>query len=210
MEKVQSNWKAVLFWGSLWGLLEATLGWVLHLIHFKGEALILYPFGLFCMMNVMQGKHRASLCMYVAVVAAIIKLVNLWMLPVVPAYWVVNPAIAIALEGAVFALYIKYFATTAWKHYLSTFLLVGLSFVIFRVWQYLMHHATVTNPDVVQGFDMAMLGTWLWRSAVQTVYIIAIYRWKPLLQLSGTTQPIVQRLSVPTFVLAVLATVWLH
>ena len=35
--KIES-WKTILFWGSLWGILEATLGWGLHLIHFKGEA----------------------------------------------------------------------------------------------------------------------------------------------------------------------------
>lgn len=210
MEKVKRNWKSILFWGSLWGLLEATLGWGLHLIHFKGEALILYPFGLLCMMNVVRDKPSASLCLCVSGVAATIKLVNLWMLPAVPAYWVINPAIAIALEGAVFALYVKFFSATSWSHCLSTFVLVGLSFVVFRAWQYLMHQTTATNPDVSQGFDMAMLATWLWKSAVQTVYVIAIYRWRPSLQLSAKTEPIVQRLAVPTFVLALAATAWIH
>lgn len=29
--------KTIIFWGALWGILEASLGWVLHLIHFKGR-----------------------------------------------------------------------------------------------------------------------------------------------------------------------------
>ena len=52
--------KTIIFWGALWGILEASLGWVLHLIHFKGEVLLLYPFGLLCMM--MAARQTGNHC----------------------------------------------------------------------------------------------------------------------------------------------------
>ena len=60
--------KTIIFWGALWGILEASLGWVLHLIHFKGEVLLLYPFGLLCMMMAARQTGETATIVKVAFV----------------------------------------------------------------------------------------------------------------------------------------------
>jgi len=52
--------KTIVFWGACWGMVEATLGWFLHLVHLKNELLVLYPFGLMCMLMAAKQTGQAS------------------------------------------------------------------------------------------------------------------------------------------------------
>ena len=94
---------AVLFWGSIWGIIEASMGWLMHVaqIH-HGTSTILYSFGICCMFaaSTRSGKG-AQAVMLTAVVAAAIKLVDLF-LPG-SAQNVLHPACYILLEGAMTA-----------------------------------------------------------------------------------------------------------
>lgn len=208
--------KNILFWGAAWGILEATLGWGLHLIHFKGEALILYPFGLACMLAaIRQIGGGAETALKVAGVAALVKLVNLITWPNVPLYYVINPAIAIFLEGLVTFVFFaatqrrKERATHFSLQFWMAFMLVLGSFFIFKAWQMGMDRMTVFNPDAHLFLSGEMIWKWIWRSAVQGLMLmgavnIAI-QWQP----SAKWQIETNRWSVPMLAMAVLATLYL-
>lgn len=94
---------AALTWGAVWGLYEATVGYLVHAFaRMPGtSAVLLVPFAVFCLMGARTaGGLRASVL--AAVVAASIKLVNL-LLPNPTLLAVLNPAMAIVMEGLVFA-----------------------------------------------------------------------------------------------------------
>lgn len=95
----------VLFFGGLWGFVEATLGYLLHLIPELTamppiSGLILFPVGLFIMIKAMKHTGQVSAIPSVALIAAIIKIASAF-LPFVAFRFVRNPAIAILSEGAV-------------------------------------------------------------------------------------------------------------
>lgn len=96
-----------LFFGGVLGILEATLGHLLHFLPYGISGAIMYPM-LFAI-GVMAYKSSNSLkSVYImSGTAALIKLTNL-AAPFLPAVKVVNPAIAILLEGVSVALVIKY------------------------------------------------------------------------------------------------------
>jgi uncharacterized membrane protein len=104
--------RAALFFGGLWGIAEATLGYLLHLLPMVAPfpsiaGALLFPVG-FCFMSAaFLTTGRASSILLSAAVAAAVKLASL-ILPMVTFPFVRNPALAILLEG------------------LTTFVVVGL------------------------------------------------------------------------------------
>lgn len=95
----------VLMLGGLWGLLEATLGTILHLeafdsIVFASTAVLLPLAYVICgRAYTITGKARTAL--YVGIVAAAIKSVCFFFVPMVNK--VVNPMVAILLESSIMA-----------------------------------------------------------------------------------------------------------
>lgn len=100
----------VLFWGSIWGIIEATLGWVLHATHLHhGTSNILFAFGIFCMLSATARTGKGSVAvMLTAVVAAIIKMCDFFL----PggAVGVLHPALYILLEGAMITVVSQFFS----------------------------------------------------------------------------------------------------
>lgn len=176
----------IIFWGALWGILEATVGWLMHLIHFKGEVLILYPFGLMCMMMAVKQTGQISTIVKVAAAASLIKLVNLFMLPAVPVYHVTNPTVAIFLEGLVTWGFCTYAdrKKTLWKaNILVAFVMVFASICLFRGWQIFTDAFMSYNPSVHQPYDANLFFQWGWRSVVQGAMIVGaayVVRYIPL------------------------------
>jgi hypothetical protein len=96
---------AAVFYGGLWGLTEATAGYVLHILpelaplpHLSG--VILFPVGLFFMIRAMRATGKPAAAAAAALVAASVKAVTV-ALPFIAFRFVRNPAIAILLEGSV-------------------------------------------------------------------------------------------------------------
>jgi hypothetical protein len=98
---------AALFWGALWGLAEATAGYLLHLMRMPGLAgFIMFPFGLLLISRAFRQSGTAATIFLTAVVAAGLKLFDLF-LPGTDPMAVFRPALAILCEGlAVTALYV--------------------------------------------------------------------------------------------------------
>ena len=94
---------AGLFWGAIWGLYETTMGYLVHaFVRMPGtSALLLVPFAVYCMVRALGTGGSIRAVGVAAAVAATIKLVDL-LLPNPTLLAVLNPAVAIVLEGLAF------------------------------------------------------------------------------------------------------------
>jgi hypothetical protein len=94
---------AAFLWGSLWGLAEATVGYLLHIVRVPGlPGLIMLPVGLFMMGCACRRTGRIEVIPVTALVAALLKLAAL-PIPGIDVLAVVNPVRAILLESLVAA-----------------------------------------------------------------------------------------------------------
>lgn len=86
-----------IFYGSLWGVTEAVLGYMLHLFPTGMAGFIMFPIG-FYFMNTTYRKTKNVIAIFIiGVVAASIKLIDL-LFPIVPVIQIVNPAVCIIFE----------------------------------------------------------------------------------------------------------------
>jgi hypothetical protein len=98
---------AALFYGSVWGLGEATLGHLLHLARIPGlPGLVMFPFGVLVMGRALAGSGGTSTVFLTGVVAAGLKFLDL-LLPGTDILSVINPARAILLEGLAAAVWVS-------------------------------------------------------------------------------------------------------
>jgi len=94
---------AGIFWGAIWGMYEATAGYLVHgFVRIPGaSSMLLVPFGVFCMIGAVNVARDRRAAMIAAATAAGLKLID-FALPHPTLLHVVNPAVAILLEGGVF------------------------------------------------------------------------------------------------------------
>jgi hypothetical protein len=98
----------ILVFGSIWGLVEATLGGALHLAHFAYKGAVTGGIAMAIMGAFVVMYRRPRLVFWLAVVAALFKPLSalIYGQPVFSPF-VVNPASAILLEGLAFTLVVS-------------------------------------------------------------------------------------------------------
>lgn len=84
-------------WGALWGIFEATVGYLLHLLPFSVGWLVWYPAACFFMVNVYRKTRQIKSILLVGVLAASIKLINLFLPGRIDR--VLNPVTSILFEA---------------------------------------------------------------------------------------------------------------
>lgn len=99
----------IVYWGSLWGIAEATLGYVLHLTAIqlpRVPGFLMFPVAFYFMRKAFLATGKAVAVFQVALVAALIKCCD-FLIPGNIPIRILNPALSILLEGlavaAVFA-----------------------------------------------------------------------------------------------------------
>ena len=98
----------ILVFGSVWGLVEATLGGALHLIHFTYKGAITGGIGMAIMATFVVMYRRPKLVFCIAAIAALFKPLSAVIYgQSIFAPFVVNPASAILLEGLAFTLVVS-------------------------------------------------------------------------------------------------------
>ena len=110
-EKVQKlhTISIILFWGALWGIVEATIGYVLHTFPFKvPTGSILFPIGYYFMQKSYRETKDLKSIFYTSTIAASIKLINLF-IPTVEIVRVFTPSACILFEGLAVVLVFKLF-----------------------------------------------------------------------------------------------------
>lgn len=95
---------SIVIWGTIWGIFEATVGYLLHLLPFRIGWLVWYPVACFFMSNAYRRTNRVSSVLFVGILCASIKMLNL-LFPV-SIDRVINPAVSIVLEALAMALVI--------------------------------------------------------------------------------------------------------
>lgn len=95
----------IALFGSLWGLIEATLGGILHLAHIPYTGTVMASFGLAILYAALRSGVRPAALPAVALVAAAFKFLDapLFGLPIFT-ITIANPAVAIATQGLAFSL----------------------------------------------------------------------------------------------------------
>jgi hypothetical protein len=98
----------ILVFGSIWGLVEATLGGALHLIHFAYKGAITGGIGMALMATFVVIYRQPRLVFWLGVIAALFKPLSavIYGQPVFSPF-VVNPASAILLEALAFTLVVS-------------------------------------------------------------------------------------------------------
>jgi len=93
----------IVFYGSLWGFIEATLGYVLHLIPIAIAGSIMFPIAGMILYKAYQKTESKAALVYIGFVAATIKSVD-FLLPQLSIYKTINPMLSIILESLVVVL----------------------------------------------------------------------------------------------------------
>ncbi|MFC1872732.1 hypothetical protein ACFLYV_03340 [Chloroflexota bacterium] len=131
----------VLVFGSVWGLLEATLGGFLNMILFPNKGAIMAGIGGAIIGIAMVIYRKPLMGVGIGVVAACFKVLNVWIFVPVSYIHIVNPAMAIIGESVIFSLIAVFFLEKMLKSSLavsmaglSTGLLSSVAFVYFALY----------------------------------------------------------------------------
>jgi hypothetical protein len=92
---------AIVVWGAIWGIFEATVGYVLHLLPVSLSSFVLYPAACFFMANVYRNTKRTSSVIFAGLLCAAVKMLNLLLPGRIDR--VVNPAVSIVFEALAMA-----------------------------------------------------------------------------------------------------------
>ncbi|MFO7996024.1 MAG: hypothetical protein R6U93_02585 [Dehalococcoidia bacterium] len=99
----------ILVFGSIWGLLEATLGGFFNLVIFPNKGAIMGGIGMAIMGAALAIYRKPAMLPGIGIVAASFKWLNSWLLFVpVSAVHIINPAMAILLESVAFSLVVSF------------------------------------------------------------------------------------------------------
>jgi hypothetical protein len=105
-----------LFWGSLWGLCEATLGHFLHNLRLPVlPGALMFPIGVYFMLRAYRASGRVSDIFLASLVAAGSKFWDFF-LPLHTAAAVINPALAIVSESLLVMLFVVLYREAARLH----------------------------------------------------------------------------------------------
>ena len=99
----------ILVFGSIWGLLEATLGGFFNLVIFPNKGAIMGGIGMAIMGAALAIYRKPAMLPGIGIVAASFKWLNSWLLFVpISAVHIINPAMAIFLESLAFSLVVSF------------------------------------------------------------------------------------------------------
>jgi len=97
---------AILFYGAIWGIVEASVGYLLHFLPTLIAGTILFPFVSVILYKAYRQTESSISILAIGVVAALIKSVNFF-LPVLNVWKVINPMASILFESLIIMVLIK-------------------------------------------------------------------------------------------------------
>lgn len=99
---MRKNWAEILFWGSCWGLMEATLGYVLHVlaVPFPGlPGFFLFPAAFILINKAVESTGKKDIILQMSLIAAGLKCLD-FLIPGNDPIRIINPALSILMEGS--------------------------------------------------------------------------------------------------------------
>ncbi len=103
----------ILFYGAIWGIVEASVGYVLHFLPTLIAGTILFPFASIILYRTYQQTQSSASLLGVGIVAATIKAIN-FLLPVTNVFKIINPMISIILEALVVMVVVRSLVKSKW------------------------------------------------------------------------------------------------
>lgn len=176
-----------LLWGSIWGIIEVTLGYLLHIIDASvGSTIsgfIMFPIAFYFMRTSFRSTNKVSSIFTTALIAATIKLTNLFFTLVVPVHTIM-PAIAILLEGGFVYVGFRYFMKTQNKFYLAESFLISIGwrsvFLLFVFFMAINNNIipggilSILKFIIIDGIAPALIVSFLMR--VETNYKVPVFK----------------------------------
>jgi len=144
----------IIFYGALWGIIEATLGHIIHIlpvsIYISGT--VLFPIVSYILYKAYKQTNSRSALLAVGVIAAAIKAVDFFM-PFGSPFKIVNPMIAIIMESLMVVAVITVINKDDLKSKATSLVIASvgwrLLFVLYNLGQY-----------VATGFVGSYIATW--------------------------------------------------
>jgi len=169
----------ILFWGSIWGISEATLGYLNHIVFafLPGlPGLLMFPIAFAWMKQGYRATGKISSVLWMSCIAASVKLVDLWV-PGNALFLIVNPAVSLLLEGLAFACVISIFTNESFHFdWLSCFSMGVLWRACFLL--YMLGVAYVGLPAGLVTSGLAVASRFLiLESFINAFVMVAIHRW---------------------------------
>ncbi len=163
-----------LFWGALWGIAEATVGYLAHLALFiPGLAgFIMFPIGFYFMTRAYKDTGKPGILFSTAAVAASIKLVDLF-LPNLSPIHTINPAIAILMESAAVFLVFKLLDNTLVQFRFREILIASTGWRLGFLFYSAILFVTAISQEFIQMGLAHILRFVLLESVINAVIIIA-------------------------------------
>jgi len=100
MNKTVKLLTQIVFYGSIWGIIEATLGHILHYIPATIAGSIMFPIASLILYKAYQKTESKASLFYIATVAATIKAVDFF-IPGLSIFKTINPMLSILFEALV-------------------------------------------------------------------------------------------------------------
>lgn len=103
----------VLFWGAVWGLCEAVIGYYVHLAAIAIPGLpgfVMFPVAFACMHQVYKATNHVKSVYWISVIAALIKCSDFLVPSNIPIR-IINPAICILYEGLAVGVILSFLKT---------------------------------------------------------------------------------------------------
>ncbi len=116
---------SIIFFGALWGIIEATLGYVLHFLPIFISGTILFPIVSFILYKAYTVTQSKMSLVFIGVVAAAIKSINLF-LPYFSPFKIINPMISIILESLLVVAVVGILSKDDTKSKVSGFVLASI------------------------------------------------------------------------------------
>ncbi|MBN2300413.1 MAG: hypothetical protein JXC31_04400 [Acholeplasmataceae bacterium] len=141
----------ILFFGAIWGILEATLGHLLQFLPPLVSGSVMFPIAASLMYLTYNNTKSRTSMIYVAAIAATIKAVDFFM-PGLPPIKTYNPMIAIMLQSVVMVVILPLIKKESLALKLTGIALVGVS------WR-LLFLGNITINHALTGFNFSQLAS---------------------------------------------------
>jgi hypothetical protein len=200
----------LLFFGSIWGLLEATLGYALHFLPILISGSIMFPLAAIILMMAEKKLKSPWSLMWIGLIAASIKSINFLMPGLLPIK-TYNPMIAIMIQslvmvGVVFIAKKSPQGITILALGLVSFLWRGL----FLVNNVINHQLTGFNFPQLASMDATIEFMWVYGSMGALFLIVLYLGWIKLQKRVTLTWNPRLAFSLGMMILAMLATYFIH
>jgi len=171
---MKKYWSQILFYGALWGFLEATIGHVLHFIPWTIAGSIMFPIASVILINAYVKLESKMALLYIASIASLIKSVNFF-LPALSIYKTINPMIAFFLEAMLVVGVVRIVmkdnvktnilamqvASISWRALFMGYMLIQF-FLSGNLAPYIASFASASNFLIIEGVVSGLLATALY------------------------------------------------